>query len=82
MEIQGLLDRLIGEMGGLLRQVTWSTAVDILLVALIFYSILRLFRGTQAVSLLRGLLVVALVAHPGSLPPHCVQLVDSQLVSR
>ena len=62
MEVQGLFERLVNELGGLLGQVTWSTAVDILLVALIFYSILRLFRGTQAVSLLRGLLVVALVA--------------------
>lgn len=49
-------------MAGLQQQVTWSTVVDILLVALVFYSILRLFRGTQAVSVLRGLLVVVLVA--------------------
>jgi diadenylate cyclase len=62
VEIQGFLDRLVSEASGLLEQVTWSTAIDILLVALIFYSILRLFRGTQAVSLLRGLLVIALVA--------------------
>jgi diadenylate cyclase len=62
VEVQGLFERLVNELGGLLRQVTWSAAVDILLVALIFYSILRLFRGTQAISLLRGLLVVALVA--------------------
>jgi diadenylate cyclase len=62
VEIQGLFGQLIDEVNGLLRQVTWATVVDILLVALIFYSILRLFRGTQAVSLLRGLLVVALVA--------------------
>lgn len=62
MEIQGPFGQLIDEVNGLLRQVTWTTVVDVLLVALIFYSILRLFRGTQAVSLLRGLLVVALVA--------------------
>ena len=41
---------------------TISSIVDVLLVALIFYGILRLFQGTQAVSLLRGILVVALVA--------------------
>jgi diadenylate cyclase len=35
--------------------------VDILLVALIFYGLLRLLQGTQAVSLLRGILAVALV---------------------
>jgi diadenylate cyclase len=62
VEIQSLFERLSSEVNGLLGQVTWATAVDILLVALIFYSVLRLFRGTQAVSLLRGLLVVALVA--------------------
>jgi diadenylate cyclase len=62
VEFQGLFERLGSEASVLLGQVTWTTAVDVLLVALIFYSILRLFRGTQAVSLLRGLLVVALVA--------------------
>jgi diadenylate cyclase len=41
---------------------SWATAVDIFLVALIFYGLLRLFQGTQAVSLLRGILVVVLVA--------------------
>lgn len=38
----------------------WQTIVDILLVALIFYGLLRLFRGTRAVQVLRGLLVVVL----------------------
>jgi len=41
---------------------TLSSLVDVLLVALIFYGVLRLFQGTQAVSLLRGILVVVLVA--------------------
>ena len=41
---------------------TLTSLVDILLVALIFYGALRMFQGTQAVSLLRGILVVALVA--------------------
>ena len=47
---------------GTIPMPTISSIVDILLVALIFYGILRLFQGTQAVSLLRGILVVALVA--------------------
>lgn len=38
----------------------WQTIVDILLVALIFYGLLRLLRGTRAVQVLRGLLVVVL----------------------
>jgi diadenylate cyclase len=62
VEYQGFIEQIINEASGLVAQVTWSTVVDILLVALIVYGILRLFRGTQAVSLLRGLLVVALVA--------------------
>lgn len=41
---------------------TLSSLVDVLLVALIFYGVLRMFQGTQAVSLLRGILVVVLVA--------------------
>lgn len=41
---------------------TLTSLVDILLVALIFYGALRMFQGTQAVSLLRGILVVVLVA--------------------
>jgi diadenylate cyclase len=40
---------------------TLLSIVDIALVAVIFYGLLRLFQGTQAVSLLRGILVVALV---------------------
>ncbi len=35
--------------------------VDILLVTLIFYGILRLFKGTQAIQLVRGLLLIAVV---------------------
>ncbi len=38
------------------------SVLDILLVALIFYGILRMFQGTQAVSLLRGILLVVLIA--------------------
>ncbi len=52
----------VGAFMGTIPMPTISSIVDILLVALIFYGILRLFQGTQAVSLLRGILVVALVA--------------------
>jgi diadenylate cyclase len=61
VELQAYLQQIISQARDLLEQITWSTAVDIFLVALIFFAILRLFRGTQAISLLRGLLVVALV---------------------
>lgn len=39
---------------------SWQSALDVLLVAGIFYLLLRLFRGTQAVQLLRGLLVIVI----------------------
>jgi len=40
---------------------TWQSALDVILVAAIFYGMLRLFRGTQAVQFLRGILVILLV---------------------
>ncbi len=43
------------------RLLDWQSLVDIALVALIFYGLLRLFRGTQAIQLMRGILVIALV---------------------
>jgi diadenylate cyclase len=43
------------------RLFNWQSLVDLALVALFFYVLLRLFRGTQAVQLLRGILVIALV---------------------
>lgn len=40
---------------------TWQSTVDVFLVALAFFGLFRLFRGTQAVQLLRGVLVIVLV---------------------
>jgi len=40
---------------------TWKSALDVLLVAAVFYALLRLFRGTQAIQLLRGVLIIVLV---------------------
>lgn len=56
-----MLQQTVAEIIGIMQQATLSSVVDILLVALIFYGLLRLFQGTQAVSLLRGILIVALV---------------------
>lgn len=39
----------------------WRNIVDIALVSLMFFFVLQLFRGTQAVQLLRGILVITLV---------------------
>ncbi len=46
---------------GALRTLTWVNVLDILLVALIFYLILRLFQGTQAIQLLRGMILLVLL---------------------
>jgi diadenylate cyclase len=43
-----------------LERISWPDVVDVLLVAFILYGLLVLIRGTRAVSLLRGLLVLAL----------------------
>ncbi|HIC90182.1 MAG TPA: TIGR00159 family protein [Anaerolineae bacterium] len=51
----------MADLAGVFSRFTWQSALDILLVALIFYGLLTLFRGTQAVQLLRGILVVILV---------------------
>ncbi len=46
----------------LLSRLTFSSVLDILLVALIFYGLFYLIQGTRAVQLLRGILVVILLA--------------------
>jgi diadenylate cyclase len=51
----------VQEIVGIFQRFTLVSIIDIGLVALVFYALLRLFQGTQAVSLLRGILVVALV---------------------
>jgi diadenylate cyclase len=48
-----------------LERLTWLSVVDIVLVAAVFFAIFRLIRGTQAMSLLRG--VIFLVALLGLL---------------
>ena len=42
------------------RLLDWRSLLDVALVTVIIYTALRLFRGTQAVQLLRGVLIVAL----------------------
>lgn len=57
--INNLLDNLLFY----LERFTWWSVVDVALIALIFFLIFMLFRGTQAMVLLRGaLLLIALVA--------------------
>lgn len=53
-----------------LSRLTWVSVIDILLVAAVFYGLLMLIQGTQAVQLLRGviLLVLATVLVTSILP--------------
>jgi diadenylate cyclase len=60
-QVQTFLERVAAEIAGLAPQFTWASVLDILLVALVFYGLFRLFQGTQAVALLRGILVIALI---------------------
>lgn len=49
------------EIGWYFRQFDWASLLDIVLVALTFYWILRIIRRTQAEQLLRGAVVLAIV---------------------
>ena len=51
----------VAEPLGVLQRLDWLGALDILLVALVFYLLLRLFQGTQAVQLLRGVILLVLI---------------------
>lgn len=57
------MDGLISELTFLLQRLDWAAALDIILVTAIVFALLQLARGTQAVVLLRGLiLLVASIA--------------------
>ncbi len=57
--LRDLLDSLVI----IFERFTWTDAIDLFLVTLIIYSILMLLRGTQAMVLLRGaLLLIALIS--------------------
>jgi diadenylate cyclase len=51
----------MSDLATIFSRFTWQSAVDVLLVALAFFSLFRLFRGTQAVQLLRGVLILVVV---------------------
>jgi diadenylate cyclase len=52
---------LLEEVAFVFSRLDWLSVLDILLVALVIYSLLALVRGTQAVVLLRGIIFVVLV---------------------
>jgi diadenylate cyclase len=45
----------------LFQRFTWGSALDIALVALVFFALFQLVRGTQAVQLLRGVIILAVI---------------------
>ena len=45
----------------LFQRLNWLSALDIALVALVFFLLLQLVRGTQAVQLLRGVIILAVI---------------------
>lgn len=58
-----IITDLINNLVFILQRLSWADLVDLLLVTLIFYSILRLLSDTQAIVLLRGvLLLIALIS--------------------
>ncbi len=60
-QIAAFLRQQLADFISVLPQFGWQSAVDILLVAILFYGLFRLFQGTQAVTLLRGILVISLL---------------------
>jgi diadenylate cyclase len=49
------------ELSSLLQRLDWLSVLDILLVALVFFAVLALVRGTQAVVLLRGVMLLVII---------------------
>jgi diadenylate cyclase len=52
---------LISELAFLFQRLTWSSAIDLAIVTLIFFVLLVLARETQAVVLLRGVILIVIV---------------------
>lgn len=57
----GVIQDIQNFIGWTFSQFTWISLVDIALVTAVFYALLYAIRGTQAVQLLRGLIVVTLI---------------------
>jgi diadenylate cyclase len=58
-----IINRFLSDLGFIFDRLDWVSVVDLLLVTIIIFSILRLLRDTQAIVLLRGvLLLIALVS--------------------
>ena len=52
----------IGDFGGFLELLTWQDILDVAIVAILFYNLLLLIRGTRAVQILVGLAFAAAIS--------------------
>lgn len=57
----GILQAINNYIGWTFSQFTWSSVIDIALVTMVFYALLYAIRGTQAIQLVRGVIVVMLI---------------------
>jgi len=55
------MQEIISEIIFLFQRFNWMTVIDLLLVSLIFYAILKLLRNTQARTLFRGLIFIVVI---------------------
>jgi diadenylate cyclase len=66
--VTDLINNLIGNLAFTFERLTWLSIIDLLLVTAVFFIILQLLRGTQAMALVRGaILLVVFVAVLASL---------------
>jgi diadenylate cyclase len=49
------------DVSSILLRLDWVSVIDILLVSIIFYGLLTLIQGTQAVQLLRGIMIIVII---------------------
>jgi diadenylate cyclase len=52
----------LADVVSVLSRLSWASALDILLVSLIFFWVFTLIQGTQAVPLLRGVVIIVVIA--------------------
>ena len=52
---------LLGSVAGAVEKVGWVEVIDVLIVAVILYQLLKLVRGTRAAELIVGLVLLSLV---------------------
>jgi diadenylate cyclase len=59
--VENLIRYLIDSLNFITQRITWLSILDLLIVTLIFFGLLRLLRDTQAVVLLRGILIIVVL---------------------